>query len=151
MKGIIHYKVFDLRMIYSPFPQQWGMENLPRDKLRIHLQYSKDIKRFKLCIGGVGVRTTKKGFYQMWNFHNRVRGLWVIMIPESMAAFMICSRACTHCMFSLLRLLAADLVLTQTSLVSVYTDIPNVLELEQITFLHFCLPHKFPLHCNTKQ
>lgn len=53
-------------MIYSPFPQQRGMENLPRDKLRIHLQYSKDIKGFKLCIGFiVGVRTTKRGFYQM--------------------------------------------------------------------------------------
>lgn len=73
------------------FPSAARNGNLPRDKLRIHLQYSKDIKRFKLCIWGVGVRTT--------NFHNRVRGLWVIMNPESMAAFMICSRACIHCMF----------------------------------------------------
>lgn len=44
MKGIIHYKVFDLRMIYSALPPQWGMETLLGDKLRNHLQYSKDIK-----------------------------------------------------------------------------------------------------------
>ncbi len=44
------------------FPSAVRNGNLPGDKLRIHLQYSKDIKGFKLCIGGVGVRTTKKGF-----------------------------------------------------------------------------------------
>lgn len=77
----------------QPFASAARNRNLPRDKLGIHLQYSKDIKGFKLCIGGVAVRTTEIGFYQMSNFHNRVRGLWVIMIPESMAAFMICSWA----------------------------------------------------------
>lgn len=84
----------------QPFPSAVRNGNLPRDKLRLHLQNSKDIKGFKLCIGGVAVRSTKIGFYLMWNYHNRVRGLWVIMIPESMAAFMICSWACTHRMFS---------------------------------------------------
>lgn len=78
MKGIIHYKVFDLGMIYSPFPElEWEMENgnLPWDKLRIHLLCSKDIKGMKLCIEFiVGMRTTKKkAFYQTGNFHNRVR------------------------------------------------------------------------------
>lgn len=46
------------------FSSAEGNETLPRDKLRIHLQYSKDIKGFKLCIGFIGgVRTTRKGFY----------------------------------------------------------------------------------------
>lgn len=75
MKGIIHDKVFDLRMIYSRFPLQRAAENLPGDKLRIHQQYSKDMKRFKLCIGGAAVRSTETRLYQMRDFHNRVRGL----------------------------------------------------------------------------
>lgn len=62
MKGIIHYKVFDLRMIYSPGARAARNGNLPRDKLRIHLQYSKDIKGFKLCIGGAGTTKKKKRF-----------------------------------------------------------------------------------------
>lgn len=134
------------------FPSAVKNENLPWDKLRIHLQYSEDIKGFKLCIGFIiGVKTTKKGFYQMRNFHNRVRGMWVIMILQSMAAFMICSRACIRCMFrcQLLRLPLGDLVPTPASLLSVYAqDITNVLELEQITFSHFCFRYKFHLHCN---
>lgn len=82
----------------QPFASAVSNGNRPRDKLWIHLQYLKGIKGFKLCIGGVAVRATKIGFYQMWNFHNRVRGfLWVIMIPESMAAFMICAWACKRC------------------------------------------------------
>lgn len=32
------------------FPSAVKNENLPRDKLRTHLQYSEDIKGFKLCI-----------------------------------------------------------------------------------------------------
>lgn len=70
------------------FPSAVRNGNLPRAKLRNHLQYSKDIKGFKLCIGFIiSVRTTKKCFYQMWHFHNRMKGLWVISIKESMPAF----------------------------------------------------------------
>lgn len=119
----------------QPFPAAVRNGNLPRDKPGIHLQYSKDIKGFKLCIGGVAVRTAKIGFYQMWNFHNRVRGLRVVMIPESMAAFMICSWACTRRMFgwSVVASTCDWCCLTQTLRLSVYRDIPNVLEVEQIT------------------
>lgn len=94
------------------FPSAVKNENLPSDKLWIHLQYSKDIKGFKLCIGFiVSVKTTKKGFYQMWNFHNRVSGMWVIMIPESRAAFMICRRAC------ILRMFRCSIVASHLSLI----------------------------------
>lgn len=128
----------------QPFPSAVRNGNLPRDKLRIHLQYSKDIKGFKLCIGGVAVRTTKIGFYLMWNFHNRVRGLWVIMIPESMAAFMICSWACTHHVSSCLVISCVYLPPTwpDTSVPAVcrHTDVPHVVELEPITVSLVFLP-----------
>lgn len=65
------------------------------------------------------------------------------MIPESMAAFMICSRACTHCMFrcavvaSTCHRSGSD---TNITPVCVHTDIPDVLQLEQITFFFAFLP-----------
>lgn len=137
------------------FPSAVRNGKLPRDKLRIHPQYSKDIKGFKMCIGFIGgVGTAKKGFYQMWNFHNRVRGMWVIMIPGSVAALAICSRACIRCMFSCsivefaCHWSAAD---TNITSVCIYRYPKCSWELEQITFLHFCSPYKFPLHCKTKQ
>lgn len=132
------------------FSSAEGNETLPRDKLRIHLQYSKDIKGLKLCIGFIGgVRTTRKGFYQMWNFHNRVRGMWVIVIPESIAAFMICSRACTHCMCRCSEVVSLMWCLYKHHFcLYIQTDMPNVLALEQITSLHFCSAYTFPLRCN---
>lgn len=113
--------------------------NLPRDKLRIHLQYSKDIKGFKLCIGFiVGVRTTEKRFYQMWNFHREwevcellwSENQWQLSRYAAEHAYIACLGA------QLLHLPVIDLVLTQTSDLCVRTVyIPNVPELAD-SFLH---------------
>lgn len=76
MKGIIHYKVFDLRMIYRPFPRrnkEW------KTFLEISCEFICDIQRtskgLKLCMGFIdSVRPQRSvSIYQMWNFHNRVR------------------------------------------------------------------------------
>lgn len=126
------------------FPSAARNGKLPRDKLRIHLQYSKDIKGFKLCIGFIGsVRTTEKLSIRC-----------EISITEREARELLWSRdrrqllryAAEHayaaCLGArLLRLPVTDLPSSRATLLSACTDIPDVLENQQITFFPFSPPH----------
>lgn len=90
----------------------------------------------------------------MWNFHNRVRGMWVI-IPGSMAVSAICNQACICCMFgcsivaSAWRWFDGD---TNNTSVCLYKDFKGCWAADDNLISYEFLPHpfmNFPLLCRT--